>query len=80
VSEVDPDPDEPDEGQGRATLGGGAQPAGGDPTAGGRRGEIGRTPSIAADEPDLGPSLAPGGGRVAEEADAAPVPDPGPEA
>jgi hypothetical protein len=75
---VDPDPNEPAED--RAVLGGRPGPAAGDPTAGGRHGQIGETPSIAADEPDLGPPLGPGGGRVAEESDAPPVADPGPEA
>jgi hypothetical protein len=78
VSEVDPDPVERDDG--RATFGGRAAPAGGDPTGGGRRGRIGAAPSIAADEPDLGPATGPGGGRVDEESDAAPVDDPGPGA
>ena len=78
MTEVDPDPNEPVEG--RAVLGGRLEPAEGDPTQGGRRGQIGETPSIAADEPDLGPPLGPGGGRVAEEPDAPPVADPGPEA
>jgi len=80
MSEVDPDPNEPDEGQGRVILGGRAEPAGGDPTDGGRSGQIGEAPSVAADQPDLGPSLAPGGGHVSEEPDAAPVADPGPGA
>ena len=52
MSEVDPDPHQPDEGWGEAELGGREVPASGDPTAGGKRGEIGETPSIAADEPD----------------------------
>jgi len=78
VTEVDPDLNEPAEG--RAVLGGRPGPAAGDPTAGGRRGQIGETPSIAADEPDLGPPLGPGGGRVAEEPDAPPVADPDPGA
>jgi hypothetical protein len=80
VSEVDPDPNEPSGGEDRSVLGGRAEPGGGDPTAGGRRGQIGEAPSVAADEADVGPSLAPGGGHVAEEPDAAPVADPGPEA
>ena len=79
MSEVDPDPYEAAEGQGRSTLGGRDEPGSGDPTDGGKRGEIGEAPSIAADEPDDGgPPLAPGGGRVAEESDAPPVADPGP--
>jgi hypothetical protein len=79
VSEVDPDPYEPDAGS-RSTLGGRDEPATGDPTAGGKRGEIGETESIAADEPGDGGSYPVGGGRVAEEPDAAPVADPGPDA
>jgi hypothetical protein len=79
VSEVDPDPYEPDA-ESRSTLGGREEPATGDPTAGGKRGEIGETGSIAADEPGDGGSYPVGGGRVAEEPDAAPVADPGPDA
>ena len=81
MTEVDPDPNEPGEGQGRATLGGRDEPGSGDPTDGGKRGQIGEAPSIAADEPDDGgPAPGPGGGRVAEEPDASPVADPGPGA
>jgi hypothetical protein len=80
MTEVDPDPNEPGEGQGRATLGGRDEPAAGDPTEGGRRGQIGEAPSIAADEPVVGLPVGPGGGRVAEEPDAAPVAEPGPGA
>jgi hypothetical protein len=76
VSEVDPDPND----AGRATLGGRAEPSSGDPTEGGMRGQIGEAPSIASDEPDDGTGYPPGGGRVAEEPDAPPVPDPGPDA
>jgi hypothetical protein len=81
MSENDPDPSLPDEGQGRSELGGRAEPATGDPTEGGRRGQVGEVPSVASDEPtDGGPALPPGGGRVEEDTDAAPVPDPGPDA
>jgi len=81
VSENDPDPYLPDEGQGRSELGGREEPGTGDPTDGGRRGQVGETPGIAADEPtDGGPALGPGGGRVAEDTDAVPVADPGPDA
>jgi hypothetical protein len=52
VSEVDPDPYEPAEGQGESQLGGREAPSAGDPTAGGKRGEVGDAPSISADEPD----------------------------
>jgi hypothetical protein len=76
VSEVDPDPNEP----GQAQLGGHAAPATGDPTRGGKDGQIGETPSVAADEPEDGTAFPVGGGSVAEEQDAPPVPDPGPDA
>lgn len=78
MSENDPDPHLPDEGQGRSELGGRPEPDAGDPTRGGKRGQIGETPSIAADEPDDGGSYPVGGGRVAEEENAPPVADPGP--
>jgi hypothetical protein len=80
VSEVDPDPRLPDEGQDRSILGGRQEPDAGDPTEGGRRGEIGEAPSVASDEPADGSSFPVGGGTVAEESDAAPVADPGPDA
>ena len=80
MSEVDPDPNLPDEGRGVAELGGRAEPTDGDPTAGGKRGQIGEAPSIAADEPTDGTSFPVGGGRVSEEPDAPPVADPGPDA
>jgi hypothetical protein len=77
---VDPDPYAPAEHEGETTLGGRSEPAGGDPTAGGRRGAIGETGSIAADQPDDGgPAIPVGGGRVTEESDAAPVAGPGPD-
>ncbi len=79
MTEVDPDPFEPDEGQGASVLGDREAPAAGDPTRGGKDGEIGAAPSVAADEPDLG-SYPVGGGNVAEESDAVPVADPGPDA
>jgi len=70
---VDPDPYTPAETDEGSTLGGRPAPSSGaDPTSGGREGEIGETPSIAADEPD-GPDGYPvGGGRVAEESDQTP--------
>jgi hypothetical protein len=78
VSENDPDPREPDEGFGTSVLGGRKVPDAGDPTDGGKHGEIGSVPSIAADEPDeAGPGYGVGGGSVGEESDAAPVADPG---
>lgn len=80
MSEVDPDPYEPDEGQGEASLGGRPVSAGGDATEGGKRGEIGEAPSVAADEPDDGSSYPVGGGNVQEERNAPPVADPGPDA
>jgi hypothetical protein len=81
VSEVDPDPYEPGEGQGDSVLGGHPVPEGGDPTDGGKHGEIGAAPSVTSDEPDhAGPGYPVGGGTVAEEDDAPPVADPGPDA
>ncbi len=81
MTENDPDPAEPDEGQGRSVLGGREVPDAGDPTAGGKRGEIGEAPSIAADEPDDGgPAYPVGGGSVEEEENAPPGADPGPDA
>ncbi|TFV69264.1 hypothetical protein E4P39_21615 [Blastococcus sp. CT_GayMR19] len=77
MSEVDPDPYEP--GQGKPELGGREAPEAGDPTDGGKHGEIGSVPSIAADEPDEAGSGYPvGGGSVVEEQNAPPVADPGP--
>jgi hypothetical protein len=66
VSEVDPDPFEPGEGQGEAELGGREVPATGDPTEGGKRGQIGEAGSVAADEPDDGNRYPVGGGSVAD--------------
>jgi hypothetical protein len=71
VSEVDPDPYQPGEGQ---------RDLAGDPTDGGRRGQVGESESIRADEPGDGNHYRPGGGSVAEEQDAPPVADPGPDA
>ncbi len=77
MSEVDPDPYEA--GQGQPELGGREMPGAGDPTDGGKHGEIGSVPSIAADEPDeAGPGYPVGGGSVTEERNAPPVADPGP--
>jgi hypothetical protein len=80
VSENDPDPHEPDEGQGRSVLGGHEVPGSGDPTDGGKRGQVGEAPSITADEPDDGSTYPVGGGSVEEEENAPPVADPGPDA
>jgi hypothetical protein len=81
VSEVDPDPYEPGEGQGESQLGGRPVPEAGDPTDGGKHGEIGDAPSITSDEPDAGgPGYPVGGGSVVEEQNAPPVGDPGPDA
>ncbi|MDK3257807.1 hypothetical protein [Blastococcus capsensis] len=67
MSEVDPDPYEPEQGQGRSVLGGAPVPDEGDPTDGGRGGQIGEVPSIAADEPDDGgPGYPVGGGDITE--------------
>jgi hypothetical protein len=79
VSEVDPDPYEPGEGRREVELGGHAAPDAGDPTQGGKHGEIGDAPSVTDDEADLD-RFPVGGGRVAEESDAVPVADPGPDA
>jgi hypothetical protein len=80
VSEVDPDPYEPGEGQGESQLGGRDVPASGDPTDGGKHGEIGSAPSVTSDEPDDGSTYPVGGGDVQEERYAPPVADPGPDA
>ena len=80
MSEVDPDPDLAAGDQDRTTLGGRDEPSSGDPTEGGRHGEIGAAPSIAEDEPSDGTRYPVGGGRVAEESDASPVAEPGPDA
>jgi len=80
MSEVDPDPNLPDEGQGVAEFGGRSEPGSGDPTDGGKRGEIGEAPSIAEDEPSDGTRFPVGGGSVHEEADAPPHADPGADA
>ncbi|TFV82720.1 hypothetical protein [Blastococcus sp. CT_GayMR16] len=80
MSEVDPDPYEPGEGQGESVLGGRDVPGGGDPTDGGKHGEVGDAASIRADEPDDGTTYPVGGGSVTEERDAPPVADPGPGA
>jgi hypothetical protein len=75
----DPDPfDLAGEHQG-VTFGGRAEPGTGDPTAGGKQGQVGEVDSIAADEPADGSHYAVGGGRVGEESDAVPVSDPGPD-
>jgi hypothetical protein len=76
---VDPDPYGDDEG---TTLGGRREPDPyGDPTAGGKQGQIGEVPSIAADEPDDGSTYPVGGGRVDTDASQSPpVADPGPDA
>jgi hypothetical protein len=68
---VDPDPNVPDGGE---ELGGRPAPDAGDPTHGGKDGEIGETPSVAADEPSDGTAFPVGGGNVTEERDAPPVP------
>ena len=81
MSENDPDPNLPDEGLERSELGGKEMPSTGDPTMGGKTGQIGGAPSIAADEPDDGgPPIPVGGGDVREERNAPPVADPGPGA
>jgi hypothetical protein len=66
VSEVDPDPTEPVEGE--SLLGGRPAPAAGDPTDGGKHGEIGEAPSISSDEPDDGGTYPVRGGDVGQGA------------
>ncbi|RBY87041.1 hypothetical protein DQ244_17005 [Blastococcus sp. TBT05-19] len=66
MTENDPDPYEPGEGQGASVLGGSAVPGSGDPTDGGKHGQIGEAPSIAEDEPDDGTGYAVGGGNITE--------------
>ncbi len=67
MSEVDPDPYEPGEGQREVQLGGAAVPEADDPTLGGKSGEIGSVPSVVSDEPDAaGEGYPVGGGRVAD--------------
>ncbi len=80
MSEVDPDPHQPGEGQGQSELGGHDAPGAGDPTRGGKDGQIGSAPSVASDEPDAaGPGYPVGGGDVGEEPDAAAGGRPRPE-
>ena len=78
MSENDPDPYLPDA-QSRSELAGVPEPDAGDPTHGGKRGQIGEAPSIASDEPGDGTTYTVGGGNVGEESDAPPVADPGPD-
>ena len=80
MSENDPDPYLPPDEQDRSELAGVPEPDAGDPTLGGKRGQIGDAPSIASDEPADGTGYPVGGGNVAEETDAPPVADPGPDA
>jgi hypothetical protein len=77
---VDPDPSDMTGEPERTVLGGREEPASGDPTAGGKRGDIGTTDSIAEDEPDDGSTYPVGGGRVGAESNDPPVADPGPDA
>ena len=75
----DPSPDDlAGEHQG-VTFGGREEPGTGDPTAGGKLGQVGEVDSIAADEPDDGSTYPVGGGSVEEEENAPPVADPGPD-
>ena len=67
MTENDPAPCGPAEGQGRSALAGRPVPGTGAPPDGGKRGQIGEAPSIAADEPDDGgPTYPPGGGDITE--------------
>jgi hypothetical protein len=70
MTEVDPDPNAPGEGQERSVLGEHDVSGSGDPTDGGKHGQVGETASIRADEPDDGTAYPVGGGSVAEEPDA----------
>jgi hypothetical protein len=80
MTENDPDPYLPPEEQSRPVLGGAPEPDAGDPTLGGKRGQVGETQGIAADEPDDGSTYPVGGGDTSEESDAPPVAEPGPGA
>ncbi|SDF34986.1 hypothetical protein SAMN05660662_1799 [Blastococcus aurantiacus] len=80
MTQDDPNPYEPLEGQGTSMLGGQKVDGTGDPTDGGKHGEIGDAPSIVSDEPDDGSTFPVGGGAVTEEENAPPVADPGPDA
>jgi hypothetical protein len=80
VSQDDPNPYEPLEGHGKSVLGDRAVPGDGDPTDGGKQGQVGDAPSIASDQPGDGTSYPVGGGSVTEDEDAPPVADPGPDA
>ncbi|MGZ4508462.1 MAG: hypothetical protein ACXVX8_09780 [Blastococcus sp.] len=80
MSEVDPDPSDPADTQRNPVLGDREVPGDGDPTEGGKRGRIGSAPSVTSDEPDDGTAYPAGGGSTAEESDAVPVADPGPDA
>ena len=75
---VDPDPFDPAGEPAGTALGGRREPATGDPTAGGKRGDIGTTDRIAADEPGDGAAYPVGGGRVQEQSNTPPVAEPGP--
>ena len=66
MTEVDPDPYEPGEGQGESVLGGRNVPEAADPTHGGKHGEIGDAPSVREDEPGDGNQYRVGGGDVDE--------------
>lgn len=64
---VDPDPDDLAGQQPAAGFGGREEPATGDPTAGGKQGDVGTTDGIAEDEPDDGTHYAVGGGNIDPE-------------
>ena len=80
MTEVDPDPHDPAGAEGESVLGNGKLPAGGDPTLGGKRGQIGDSASVRADEPADGQGYPVGGGSVVEESDAPPDADSGVDA
>jgi hypothetical protein len=80
VTEVDPDPQDPADAQSGSVLGDRSVPTDGDPTQGGKRGEIGDSSSVRSDEPADGEGYPVGGGSATEESDSPPVADPGPGA
>jgi hypothetical protein len=73
VTEVDPDPRDPADAQQESVLGDRELTADGDPTQGGKRGEVGDTSSVRSDEPGDGQGYPVGGGSVTEESDAPPA-------
>jgi hypothetical protein len=79
MSQTDPDPYDPDA-RSRSELAGVPEPDDGDPTLGGKRGQIGEAPSIVSDQPDDGSAYPIGGDSVVRQSNDPPVADPGPDA